>query len=84
MKKSQIVLGASAFVLAIAAAFTSKVKADVNQRTFITIFSMRVDVANPGCSSGAKSCTIVTMLRQTHHRVYNKTALGRTFPMTRF
>jgi len=82
MKKSQVVLGASAFILAIAAAFTTKAKADTNQRTFYTIATVRHDVANPGCVSGAKPCTIVTV-GQTHRKVYNKTALGKTFLVTK-
>jgi len=82
MKKSQVVLGASALILALAAAFTAKVKSYANQRTFYTIATIRHDIVGPFCAGGPLPCTIVTM-GQTHRKVYNKTALGKTFLITR-
>jgi len=74
MKKSQIVLGASAFILAIAAAFTSKAKASSNVATFITISGARVGVPFPNCNTVVnKNCTIQTA-QGFIHTVYIETA----------
>jgi len=78
MKKSQIVLGASAFILAIAAAFTSKVMASENIDTFITIGFARVSVPFPGCTTELNTpCMIRTNIYGYLHTVYIETMGSR-------
>lgn len=81
MKKSQIILGASAFILAIAAAFTSKAKATSNLRTYFTVNSQKFDT-QVQCFGGPLACTVITV--DGHSRkVYNVTAQGKTFLVTK-